>query len=110
MVNPWRSHAMLKCNGCGNSLRGGCCGRLLTFHVKNPSEQTDHEQTTHGAHENSELISCAPGLPVDGDRSAETVHDREVSAASHRGGVYLLGCRHRGRMYSGEIRQIRGRE
>lgn len=86
------------------------CWQILTFHVKDPSEQTDHEQKAHGAHENGELVSRAPRLPVDGGRSAETVDDREMGAAGHRGGVYLLRRRHRGRMYSGEIRQIRGRE
>jgi len=64
-------------------LRGSDCWQILTFHVKDPGEQTDHEQKTHGAHENGELISRAPGLPVDGGRSAETVYDREVGAAGH---------------------------
>lgn len=83
---------------------------VLTFHIEDPGEQTDHEQKAHGTHEHGELIPRAPRLPVDGGRSAEAVHDREVRAARHRGGVRLLRRRHRGRMYSGEVRQIRGRQ
>jgi len=78
--------------------------RILTFHIKDPGEQADHEQKAHGAHEHGELIPRAPGLPINSGRSAEAVHDREVGAAGHRGGVHLLRHCHRGRVYSGEIR------
>lgn len=84
--------------------------QILTFHEKDPGKQTDHEQKAHSAHEHGELIPRAPRLPVDGSRSAETVHDSKMGAAGHRGGVNLLWCRHRGRMYGGEICQIRGCE
>lgn len=84
--------------------------QILTLHVKDPGKQADHKQEAHGAHEHRELIPRAPGLPVNGGRSAETVHHREVGTASHRGGIHLLRRCHRRRVYSGEIRQIRSSE
>lgn len=117
MVNPQRSRMMLKhAVDVAIGIRAAAAvaaalrEQILTFHVKDPGKQTDHEQKAHSAHEHGELVSRAPRLPVDSGRSTETVYDRKMSAAGHRGGVNLLWCHHRGWMYGGEICQIRGCE